>query len=101
MIETTIPVTPIRVRLRVGSRRGRTMHQAADIILRWLQRHARRRELRVNKPSLVVESDHDPSTRTSYLYGFVDTFPDTAPAWLEDADVPSKEFWIESPHRRP
>ncbi|KKK49038.1 hypothetical protein LCGC14_3139120, partial [marine sediment metagenome] len=54
MVEMTIPVTPIRVKLWASSRRERTMHQAAGILLRWLQRHARRRGLIVNKPSMVA-----------------------------------------------
>ena len=81
MNEVTIVPTEEYARLRV--REDRTHPTLArDVVVRWLERAARRKGRHINVPSVVMLVDCDPARRQTFLYAWADSFPYSLPDWL-------------------
>lgn len=79
-----IPIGEAMCKLRIDETRQRDTNRVADVVYRWLKRGMRREKKGTNRPSLRIETERDAMLRRTFLYGIVDTFPDTAPGWLEN-----------------
>ena len=80
----TITPTEERVVLRLNS--GHQVDYRTQVVLmRWLERGARRKGRCINEPSLTLQTDYDPALRQPYIIAFADSFPDTMPDWLRTA----------------
>ncbi|KKN19515.1 hypothetical protein LCGC14_0945020 [marine sediment metagenome] len=81
-------IEPIEIGTQLKVRDGRVVDdKAKGVMLRWLDRYARRKGRFSNRPSLHVQTERDIDTRQTFLQAFVDTVSDTSPPWFADMVV--------------
>jgi hypothetical protein len=80
-VNYTVEIVGCRFRLRGGRKID---YHSQDVALRWLRRNTNRL---VNGPSLLFETDYDPTLRQWYLFASADSLPPDAPKFLEDVAV--------------
>ena len=85
-----IPIEEKACKLRMDTTRSRrkTTQHITEVVYRWLKRGSNRVGKNTNRPSLHLETEWDPILQETYIFGSVDTFPDTAPDWLENEPIP-------------
>ena len=75
--------------------RNRSVAHITDVITRWLERSTRRKNRHINKPSIRIETQYDPSLRQTVWLAYAYSFPDTLPDWLRTTKIGKEETKIE------
>lgn len=86
---SVITITPIEmaIRLRIDPARERDPGVVKSIVLRWLERAARRQGRFLNEPSLMLHVEREAAIRQTFLYAFADSVPESMPDWLRTTIV--------------
>ena len=94
--QITIAPTEERACLRLSDirQRQRNPDHIRDIVMRWLERNAVRKGRHINKPSMCIETDRDPTRRLTFLCAYADSFPDTMPDWLRTTKISMNDFTL-------